>query len=102
LVEPIEGYYRNEGGTITLHSYPEYRVCCWIQIPRGADGDVQDGQIEDMRLEITRIITANKDNVSPFELLVPRDRGKPVHETNVTPKLLRYEITVMGALNQDA
>ena len=102
LVERIGKFLSNEGGTLTLHSYPQFLVNCWVPIPRGAKGTAEAQLIEDMRYEVTRIITANRNSIADFSPIVPMDQGTPLHEVNKEPRVLRYEITLMGAHDKES
>jgi hypothetical protein len=53
--------------------------------------------IEDMRFEVTRIIVAKRNDIASFSPIVPVDNGVPHHELNAEPRILRYEITLLGA-----
>jgi len=92
IAEPIGGYF---GGS--LHLYPRYVVNCWLQIPRGAQGTLEAEYIENMRYEVLDIIRDNKTSIGDFVVIVPSDAGTPRHELTGTPRILRYEITLVGA-----
>jgi hypothetical protein len=91
LAEPIGRFF----GTI-MHSYPRYLVNCWLPIPQGNNGTAEAQQIEDMRYEVTRIVWAKRADISPLTMIVPQDHGIPRHELDGTPRILRYEITLIG------
>ncbi len=92
LAEPIGGYY---GGS--YQTYPRFLVNLWLQIPRGAKGTAEAQNIEDMRYEVLEIIQSKKNDVATFRPLVPIDVGTPRHELDRDPRMLRYEITLLGA-----
>lgn len=82
---------------ISMHSYPRYVVNCWVPIPRGNVGTAESQLAEDMRYETCRIILSQRSNIADFQPIVPVDMGVPRHELNGEPRVLRYEITLIGA-----
>jgi hypothetical protein len=97
LVEPKGKYFKSAGGTLRVHSYPRYTVNCWVPLKVGVVGTAESQLIEDMRYEVCRIIVAKRSVISDFTPLVPVDMGVPRHEVNGEPRILRYEITLLGA-----
>jgi hypothetical protein len=92
MVEPIGGYYSS-----SLHLHPRFVVNCWLQIPRGANGTVESQYIEDMRYEVVRIINENRTMLGTNTIIIPRDAGIPRHELSMEPRILRFEIGLLGA-----
>ncbi len=99
LTEP-KGQFFNNGGTLIMHSYPRYVVNVWVPIPRGNVGNVESQLAQDMRYEAARIIMAQRSSIGNFQPIVPEDAGVPRHELNGEPRILRYEITLIGAHDQ--
>jgi hypothetical protein len=89
--EPVQHVFGD-----SLQTYPRFYVNLWLQIPRGANGTAETQQIEDMRYEVNRIINVNRTGISNLTL-IPLDVGVPRHEWNQTPRILRFEITILGA-----
>jgi hypothetical protein len=72
-----------------------------VQIPRGSSGTTETENAEAMKYEVSRIIMANHGSISPFINIVPTDNGVPLHEIDgATPRILRYQITLKGALEK--
>lgn len=86
LTDPPSRYFTNPGGSVNLHSNPYYVVNIWVPILRGAAGTVEAELIEAMRLEIVRIIAANRSSIADFNPLMPQDNGVPHHEKNGTQR----------------
>lgn len=97
LAEAEHKFFLSHGGTLIIHSYPRYVVNCWVPIPRGASGTSESQLCEDMRYEVCRIVAANRGSVASLTSLVPSNLGVPLHEVNAEPRILRYEITLVGA-----
>lgn len=97
LTEPNGRYFAQPNGTLLMHSYPRYVVNCWVPIPRGNVGTAESQLAEDMRYEACRIILSQRSNIANFQPIVPVDMGVPRHELNGEPRVLRYEITLIGA-----
>ena len=88
-----------EGGHVDLHlmSFERYVVNCWVEIRPDSVGDSNEDDIEEMRREVVRIINNQwKSFPPPLGMVVPLDMGRPLHEWNRTPRLLRYEITLQA------
>jgi hypothetical protein len=96
LTEP-KGFYFNLNGTLLMHSYPRYLVNVWVPIKAGNIGTAETQLAEDMRFETCRIILANRNSIGDFKPIVPQDAGTPHHELNGDPRMIRYEITLVGA-----
>jgi hypothetical protein len=90
-------FLSNPGGTLLLHSYPKFVVNCWVPIASGAAGTDEAELIEAMRFEVCRIVLANRNGIADFKPIVPVDEGLPLHEITANPRILRYEITLVGA-----
>lgn len=89
-------------GRLLMHTNPLYLVNVWVPIPRGANGDAETVLIEQLRVEVNRVILAAKSSVADFRPLVPKDSGRPLHELDREPRILRYEITLIGAHDLEA
>jgi hypothetical protein len=72
-------------------------VNCWVPIPPGEAGTDEAELIEAMRYEVSRVVLANRNSIADLEPIVPKDEGVARHELNGQPRLLRYEITLLGA-----
>jgi len=81
--------------TIMIHA--RYVVNCWFIIRRGESGDEEEDRIEDMRREVMQILNTKRTCfVPPVGLVIPLDGGRALHEWDRTPRILRYEISVMA------
>lgn len=96
LVEP-SGHYFLSNGTLQMHSYPRYLVNVWVPLKAGVPGTAEMQLAEDMRYEVCRCILANRSSIGDFKPIVPEDTGRAIHELNGDPRMLRYEITLVGA-----
>jgi len=82
---------------LTIMGHERYIVNCWLEIRRGKSGDEEEDNIELMRREVVDIINTQRTCfVRPLGLVIPLDMGRPLHEWDRTPRLLRYEITLMA------
>ena len=97
LTEIENKFFLSNGGTLQIHSYPRYVVNCWVPIPRGCIGTSESQLAEDMRYEVCRIICAKRRNIATFNVITPENLGIPLHEVNAEPRILRYEVTLVGA-----
>jgi len=97
FVRPVGQMFTSQG---TLHSrtYPRFLVNCWHREPRGYRGIVNMGKINAMRDEVLRVIQAGWRGVfaGAGRICIPLDEGRPLHEVLVTPRIMRYEITLMA------
>lgn len=86
------------GGSLFSRTYPRFLVNCWFREPRGYLGTLNMGSINAMRDEVLRVVQEGWRAIfSGFgRICIPRDEGVPLHEVDVTPRLMRYEITLMG------
>lgn len=99
-VTPLTSLVGKFFGTVNLTLHHRFRVNCWLQIPRGIDGIIEQTSIESMRGEVLRIVNAHRHDIASFANLVPLDEGTPLHELNQTPRILRYELVVFGVENK--
>jgi len=82
---------------LTMLNHSRYVVNCWLIVRRGESGDEGEDLIEAMRREVVQILNANRTCfVPPVGLVVPLDFGRALHEWDRTPRILRYEITVLA------
>lgn len=97
FVRPV-GQMFTGGGTLRSRTYPRFLVNCWYREPRGYRGTLNMGSIDAMRDEVLRIIQAGWRAVfAPAgRICIPLDEGRPLHEVLVTPRIMRYEITLMA------
>lgn len=100
LFDPPTRYFKCDGGTLLMHTNPHYAANVWVPVPVGAVGTAETQLIDDMRLEIARIILSQKNAIGDFSLIVPRDSGVPMHELDKQPRMLRYEVTLIGAIDK--
>ena len=86
------------GGTLYSRNYPRFSVNCWYREPRGYLGTLNLGSINAMRDEVLRIVqTGWRSIFSGYSRICsPLDEGVPLHEVDVTPRIMRYEITLMA------
>ena len=86
------------GGTLYSRNYPRFSVNCWYREPRGMLGTLNMGSINAMRDEVLRIVQSGWSSIfSGFSrICIPLDEGVPLHAVNVTPRIMRYEITLMA------
>ncbi len=96
LVEP-KGHIFKSNGTLIMHSYPRYSLNIWVPIPRGNLGTAETQLADDMRYEAARIILANRTSIGDFIMITPEDAGIAHHEMDKEPRMLRYELTLIGA-----
>jgi len=97
FVRPVGQMFTCRG---TLHSrtYPRFLVNCWYREPRGYRGTLNMGSIDAMRDEVLRVIQAGWRSVfsGAGRICIPLDEGRPLHEVLVTPRIMRYEITLLA------
>lgn len=106
VTNPVLERYTTHG-SMDFKYNPIYSVNVWQQIPRGANGTQEFVNIENMRNEVARIFREGflgtaptgygGGSVGPLLHCLPLDAGKPRHELDKEPRLLRYEITLKGA-----
>jgi len=96
-IRPI-GQMFTGGGTVYTRTYPRFAVNCWYREPRGYKGTLNLGSINAMRDEVVRIVQAGWRSIfSGFNrICINLDEGVPLHEVDVTPRIMRYEITLMA------
>lgn len=82
---------------LTMMNHSRYVVNCWVIVRRGESGDEGEDVIEAMRLEVVQILNLKRTCfVPPVGLVIPLDLGRALHEWDKTPRILRYEISVMA------
>lgn len=80
-----------------LLSFQLYMVDIWVVVPRGEDSDDQSDVAELMRIECVKILNQQRASFAlPIGLVFPLDEGRPLHEVDRTPRLLRYSILVQA------
>jgi hypothetical protein len=89
------------GGSQTFMYRPRFAVNVWNQIPVGANGTAEVQATENMRKEVARIFRTGVGgtyggSLSPLMLCLPENQGVPRHETDKTPRVLRYELVLVG------
>ena len=92
-----QGHMFAGDGILRVKLYPRFVVNCWYRVARGDLGTLQMELIESMRREVARIITAGWDDVFPSDICIPLDEGRPLHELDATPRILRYEVTLLAS-----
>ncbi|GAG98894.1 unnamed protein product, partial [marine sediment metagenome] len=95
FVRPV-GQMFTGGGTLHSRTYPRFLVNCWYREPRGYRGTANMVKIDAMRDEVLRIIQEGWRAIFAGRICIPRDEGRPLHEVLVTPRIMRYEITLMA------
>jgi len=93
-VNPVTG--ASDAGHHLL-SYGIYVVNIWVRIPAGEETQTAWDVAELLRNEVVRILNENCITVpSGVTFVIPLDYGRALHELNVTPRVLRFEITVQA------
>ena len=101
----VESGRFNTGGSFTFKYKPMFLVNVWQQIPVGASGTLESQNTENMRFEVAKLFRtylsgtaltgANyAGSLGPFSVALPVDYGRPLHELDKEPRMLRYEITL--------
>jgi len=83
---------------LTLMTYHRYVVNIWVPIPAGDERDIWGDYAEQIRLEVIRIINEQRNSFTcaKIKFAIPLDAGRALHELDVTPRILRYEITIQA------
>lgn len=86
-------------GSYDFHYNPSYAVNVWVPVKTGNVGTQEAQNAQDMRLEVARVFREGVGlgyggSLAPFGVVKPEDAGRPLHELDSTPRLLRYEITL--------
>ena len=95
----FEGF--NTAGSLDINYRPLYNINVWVPVKRGNIGTQESQNAQDMRLEVARIcrefqaLSPAGGSLSPFNVIRPDGAGRPLHELDSTPRLLRYEITLI-------
>lgn len=85
---------------LNMLNHSRYVVNCWHEIRSGKSGDEEEDLIEAMRREVVQILNSKRTCfVPPIGLVIPLDFGRALHEWDRTPRILRYEITIMANYN---
>ncbi len=100
LASPI-GQMFGSSGTQTIMYRPRFVVNVWNQIPAGSSGTAEAQAAENMRKEVARIFRAGMNgtyggSLSPLMVCLPENQGIPRHEVDKTPRVLRFELTLIG------
>ena len=88
------------GGSIDYFYEPQYVVNAWMQIPVGAVGTAESIRIGSVRWHVVKRFREDEavnwgGSLAPLHIVLPRDAGVPRHELDQTPRMLRYEITLV-------
>ena len=97
LFSPEPLWFGPSPSHVDLHyiSWDKYAVNLWHRFREGQEGVNERREIEQMRDEVFRILNNQRESFPPpIGLVLPLDRGTPLHEFNVTPRLLRYELII--------
>ena len=95
--------HRDSGGTLKMRLRRQFTVNLGHFIKTGAPGTLELTRVENMRREIRRIFVegikvdpANHygGSLLPVRIALPRPYDLPLHESDVQPKLLRYQMTL--------
>jgi len=99
----LEAY--NTGGSVTYKYRPVYYVNCWQQVARGGPGTQEMANVQAMRQEVARVFRTGKvlgwGGSLPFGVALPLDAGTPLHDRTVTPRVLRYQLTLVTTLDNE-
>ena len=97
FIRPV-GQMFTTGCTLYSRTYPLFLVNCWYREPRGYLGTLNMGSIDAMRNEVIRVVQAGWRLIfaGAGRICIPLDEGRPLHELIVTPRIMRYEITLMA------
>ena len=100
----------NSGGSLTFKYKPLFLVNVWQQVPRGSSGTQELSNVEVMRREVCRVFRENFNgtastnyagSLNPFCVVLPQDYGTARHELIESPRMLRYEITLMSTRDNE-
>jgi len=81
--------------SMSLMSYDRYVVNLWYPIPFGESGHEHTAAIEQMRIEVVRILNAQRETYTlPVSMVIPLDQGNPRHSHIKIPRLLRIEVLI--------
>jgi len=81
--------------TMSLMSYDRYVVNLWYPIPVGESGHEQTAAIEQIRIEVVRILNAQRETYTlPVSAVIPLDQGNPRHDHDRIPRIIRIEILI--------
>jgi len=79
-----------------LFSFARYVVNVWIIIPAGEESQRHADWAELMRIEVVRILNEHRCDggcySAPLGCVFPLDYGRALHELDVTPRIIRYEV----------
>ena len=80
---------------LRLLAYHLYVVNIWVPIPAGDERHIWEDYAEQIRFEIVRILNEQRSGFvcTKIMFLIPRDMGVARHELDVTPRIMRYEIS---------
>jgi len=98
--------YTQHGGTLAIRHRDQYVVNAWSRIIAGGVGTQELQNVNDMRLEIANVFRRGQadsygGSLSPFGVVLPLDAGVPRHEFDKTPRLLRYELTLVATRDEE-
>lgn len=95
LFSPPLRFFGPSYGHIDLHylSWDRYAINLWREYRHGQEGAQARLDISNMRDEVVRILNSQHKSYSPpLGLVIPLNRGIPLHEWDRSPRLLRYEL----------
>ena len=80
---------------LILMSFHRYSVNIWVPIPAGDETDVWRDYAEQIRYEVVRILNEQRSGYTcaKIQFSIPLDEGIARHEIDITPRILRFEIT---------
>lgn len=91
------------GGSLVPRTLHHFHVNVGVFVQHGSPGTAEALQAENMRKEVYRrfyddysLPTAYGGSLTPLRKVLPRDAGKPLHETGRVPGLIRYELTIIA------
>lgn len=98
ITEPNLQRFRGHNSMGQLYR-PLFAVNVWKRLPAGKDGTLELDMVEQMRKEVCETFRRNYPtyggSLSPFGFALASDKGIPRHELSVTPRTLRYQISLV-------
>ena len=95
--------HRDSGGTLKMRLRRQFTVNVGHFIKSGAPGTLELTRVENIRREVRRIFTHGikidpadhyGGSLLPIRIALPRPYDLPLHESDVHPKLVRYQMTL--------
>ncbi len=106
LVSPVQKKY-GTGGTTTIIYKKRFLVNAWMQLtPGDTVGTLESLYVNNMRKEVSRIFRTGIANnyggsLSPLKVCMPENEGTPKHTVDKAPLILRYELTLVGIVENE-